>query len=122
VIHRAVAARVATDSTSEATSARGTSRPSRSAVAYSSAADAHPGLGRGRCEIGNHVWIGPQSYFDARDLVMEDYGLGTGREGSLLHARGTAVGRAHRADRPPDRRCASASGLTSALTPSSCPA
>jgi acetyltransferase-like isoleucine patch superfamily enzyme len=26
----------------------------------------------GRCTIGDHVWIGPQSYFDARDLVIED--------------------------------------------------
>lgn len=33
----------------------------------------------GRCVIGNHVWIGPQSYFDARDLVLEDYvGWGPG--------------------------------------------
>jgi acetyltransferase-like isoleucine patch superfamily enzyme len=29
--------------------------------------------------IGNHVWIGPQSYFDARDLIIEDYvGWGPG--------------------------------------------
>ena len=26
----------------------------------------------GRCVVGDHVWIGPQSYFDARDLVIED--------------------------------------------------
>jgi acetyltransferase-like isoleucine patch superfamily enzyme len=33
----------------------------------------------GKCIIGNHVWIGPQSYFDARDLVIEDYvGWGPG--------------------------------------------
>jgi acetyltransferase-like isoleucine patch superfamily enzyme len=33
----------------------------------------------GRCVIGNGVWIGPQSYFDARDLVLEDYvGWGPG--------------------------------------------
>lgn len=33
----------------------------------------------GTCVIGNHVWIGPQSYFDARDLVIEDYvGWGPG--------------------------------------------
>lgn len=33
----------------------------------------------GTCRIGNHVWIGPQAYFDARDLVMEDYvGWGPG--------------------------------------------
>src|SRR6266568_3418564 len=33
----------------------------------------------GRCVIGNNVWIGPQAYFDARDLVLEDYvGWGPG--------------------------------------------
>ena len=33
----------------------------------------------GRCVIGDHVWIGPQSYFDARDLVIEEYvGWGPG--------------------------------------------
>ena len=33
----------------------------------------------GRCEIGDNVWIGPQAYFDARDLVLEDYvGWGPG--------------------------------------------
>ena len=33
----------------------------------------------GRCVIGNHVWLGPQSYLDARDLVIEDYvGWGPG--------------------------------------------
>jgi acetyltransferase-like isoleucine patch superfamily enzyme len=33
----------------------------------------------GNCRIGNKVWIGPQSYFDARDLVLEDYvGWGPG--------------------------------------------
>jgi acetyltransferase-like isoleucine patch superfamily enzyme len=26
----------------------------------------------GTCRIGNQVWIGPQAYFDARDLVIED--------------------------------------------------
>jgi acetyltransferase-like isoleucine patch superfamily enzyme len=26
----------------------------------------------GRCSIGNRVWIGPQSYLDARNLVIED--------------------------------------------------
>lgn len=26
----------------------------------------------GRCRIGDRVWLGPQSYFDARDLVIED--------------------------------------------------
>ena len=33
----------------------------------------------GTCRIGSHVWIGPQAYFDARDLVLEDYvGWGPG--------------------------------------------
>jgi acetyltransferase-like isoleucine patch superfamily enzyme len=27
----------------------------------------------GTTVIGNHVWIGPQAYLDARDLVIEDY-------------------------------------------------
>ena len=40
----------------------------------------------GRCSIGDHVWIGPQAYFDARNLVLEDYvGWGPGAKvlGSL---------------------------------------
>ncbi len=33
----------------------------------------------GHCSIGDHVWIGPQSYLDARDLVIEEYvGWGPG--------------------------------------------
>jgi acetyltransferase-like isoleucine patch superfamily enzyme len=33
----------------------------------------------GQCVIGNSVWIGPQSYFDARDLIIEDFvGWGPG--------------------------------------------
>ncbi len=33
----------------------------------------------GVCRIGSHVWIGPQAYFDARNLVLEDYvGWGPG--------------------------------------------
>jgi len=33
----------------------------------------------GLCRIGNHVWIGPHSYLDARNLVLEDYvGWGPG--------------------------------------------
>jgi acetyltransferase-like isoleucine patch superfamily enzyme len=33
----------------------------------------------GRFIVGKGVWIGPQSYFDARDLVLEDYvGWGSG--------------------------------------------
>jgi len=33
----------------------------------------------GTCIIGNHVWIGPQCYFDARDMVIGDsVGIGPG--------------------------------------------
>jgi acetyltransferase-like isoleucine patch superfamily enzyme len=33
----------------------------------------------GSCTIGSHAWIGPQSYFDARDLVIGDHvGWGPG--------------------------------------------
>jgi acetyltransferase-like isoleucine patch superfamily enzyme len=33
----------------------------------------------GTCKIGNHVWIGPQAYLDARSLELEDYvGWGPG--------------------------------------------
>ncbi len=37
----------------------------------------------GSCKIGNHVWIGPQAYFDARCLVLEDY-VGWGPGGKVL--------------------------------------
>jgi galactoside O-acetyltransferase len=44
----------------------------------------------GRCVIGNQVWIGPGSYFDARDLVIEDcVGWGPGAK---------VLGSAHTAD------------------------
>ena len=33
----------------------------------------------GTCTIGDHVWIGPQAYMDARNLVIDDYvGWGPG--------------------------------------------
>jgi acetyltransferase-like isoleucine patch superfamily enzyme len=33
----------------------------------------------GVCRIGDHTWIGPQAYFDARDLVLDEYvGWGPG--------------------------------------------
>ena len=44
----------------------------------------------GRCVIGNHVWIGPQSYFDARDLVLEDY-IGWGPGAKVLGSAHTGV-------------------------------
>lgn len=44
----------------------------------------------GRCEIGNHVWIGPQSYFDARDLVIEDH-VGWGPGAKVLGSTHTGI-------------------------------
>jgi acetyltransferase-like isoleucine patch superfamily enzyme len=43
----------------------------------------------GTCVIGNHVWIGPQSYFDARSLVIEDY-VGWGPGAKVLGSVHTA--------------------------------
>jgi acetyltransferase-like isoleucine patch superfamily enzyme len=43
----------------------------------------------GRCEIGNHAWIGPQAYFDARDLVIEEY-VGWGPGAKVLGSNHTA--------------------------------
>lgn len=44
----------------------------------------------GRCRIGNHVWIGPQSYFDARDLVLEDF-VGWGPGARVLGSEHTGI-------------------------------
>jgi acetyltransferase-like isoleucine patch superfamily enzyme len=44
----------------------------------------------GRCVIGDHVWIGPQSYFDARDLVIEDY-VGWGPGAKVLGSAHTGL-------------------------------
>ena len=44
----------------------------------------------GRCVIGDHVWIGPQSYFDARDLVIEEY-VGWGPGAKVLGSMHTGV-------------------------------
>jgi acetyltransferase-like isoleucine patch superfamily enzyme len=44
----------------------------------------------GRCVIGDHVWIGPQSYFDARDLVIEEY-VGWGPGARVLGSMHTAL-------------------------------
>jgi acetyltransferase-like isoleucine patch superfamily enzyme len=44
----------------------------------------------GQCMIGNHVWIGPQSYFDARDLILEDY-VGWGPGAKVLGSAHTGV-------------------------------
>jgi acetyltransferase-like isoleucine patch superfamily enzyme len=43
----------------------------------------------GSCRIGNHVWIGPQAYLDARDLVLEDY-VGWGPGAKVLGSTHTA--------------------------------
>lgn len=42
----------------------------------------------GTCRIGNHVWIGPQAYFDARNLVLEDY-VGWGPGAKILGSEHT---------------------------------
>jgi acetyltransferase-like isoleucine patch superfamily enzyme len=44
----------------------------------------------GRCQIGDYVWIGPQSYFDARDLVLEDY-VGWGPGAKVLGSAHTGL-------------------------------
>lgn len=44
----------------------------------------------GRCVIGNHVWIGPQSYFDARNLILEDY-VGWGPGAKVLGSAHTGI-------------------------------
>jgi acetyltransferase-like isoleucine patch superfamily enzyme len=44
----------------------------------------------GVCKIGNHVWIGPQAYFDARHLVIEDY-VGWGPGAKVLGSTHTGV-------------------------------
>jgi len=44
----------------------------------------------GKCKIGNRVWIGPQSYFDARDLVIEDF-VGWGPGAKVLGSQHTGA-------------------------------
>lgn len=44
----------------------------------------------GRCVIGDHAWIGPQSYFDARDLVIEE-SVGWGPGAKVLGSTHTGV-------------------------------
>ena len=44
----------------------------------------------GRCAIGDHTWIGPQSYFDARDLVLEDH-VGWGPGAKVLGSTHTGL-------------------------------
>jgi galactoside O-acetyltransferase len=44
----------------------------------------------GTCVIGNFVWIGPQAYFDARHLVLEDY-VGWGPGAKVLGSAHTGI-------------------------------
>ena len=44
----------------------------------------------GTCIIGDHVWIGPQSYFDARSLVIEEY-VGWGPGAKVLGSAHTGL-------------------------------
>lgn len=44
----------------------------------------------GTCRIGNHVWIGPHAYFDARDLILEDY-VGWGPGAKVLGSSHTGI-------------------------------
>lgn len=44
----------------------------------------------GRCHIGDHVWIGPSSYFDARDLVLEEH-VGWGPGAKVLGSAHTGL-------------------------------
>jgi len=44
----------------------------------------------GTCRIGDHVWIGPQAYFDARDLVLDDY-VGWGPGAKVLGSEHTGL-------------------------------
>ena len=46
----------------------------------------------GICRIGDHVWIGPQAYFDARDLIIED-SVGFGPGAKVLGSTHTGVPR-----------------------------
>jgi acetyltransferase-like isoleucine patch superfamily enzyme len=44
----------------------------------------------GTCIIGNHVWIGPQAYLDARNLILGDY-VGWGPGAKVLGSQHTAL-------------------------------
>lgn len=44
----------------------------------------------GRCVIGAHTWIGPQSYFDCRDMEFGDY-VGWGPGAKVLGSEHTGV-------------------------------
>lgn len=44
----------------------------------------------GICRIGSHVWIGPQAFLDARDLVLGDY-VGWGPGAKVLGSEHTGI-------------------------------
>jgi acetyltransferase-like isoleucine patch superfamily enzyme len=44
----------------------------------------------GRCVIGDHSWIGPQAFLDARDLVIEEF-VGWGPGARVLGSQHTGV-------------------------------
>jgi acetyltransferase-like isoleucine patch superfamily enzyme len=44
----------------------------------------------GVTKIGNHVWIGPQGYFDARNLILEDH-VGWGPGAKVLGSSHTGL-------------------------------
>ena len=44
----------------------------------------------GRCVIGDHTWIGPQAYLDARDLVLDEF-VGWGPGARVLGSQHTGV-------------------------------
>lgn len=44
----------------------------------------------GRCVLGNHVWLGPQSFLDARDLVLGDF-VGWGPGARALGSQHTGI-------------------------------
>ena len=44
----------------------------------------------GTCSIGDHSWIGPQSYFDARNLVIEEH-VGWGPGAKVLGSTHTGL-------------------------------
>jgi acetyltransferase-like isoleucine patch superfamily enzyme len=48
------------------------------------------GRAQGTCSIGDHAWIGPQSYFDARNLVIEEY-VGWGPGAKVLGSTHTGM-------------------------------
>lgn len=48
------------------------------------------GRAGGTCVIGDHAWIGPQSYLDARHLIIEEY-VGWGPGAKVLGSTHTGV-------------------------------